>query len=451
MTTPNTRNWQVLYSAGENRWKDLERIGAFLIPIAGLVFFAVMYAVVGYTYVYMESWAPVEASQLSFVLYVVRNMLVVFAPVLAVFAGLFFIFKQAATFMRSFYQPKEDEKIGRLIQRKLLGVVPVPPPLDNIFKYPFVVIRDASRLAEKHWSRWFGGPATLVIYDGVAVYLERGNKFSRVVGAGVPMPFLERHERIREVVDLRPQTKTGTVKPWTKDGIQIQLALRIECQINANLDATAQSTKFQFPFDPMAVKTAVERLTVKADSKGELYEASWLDGAWGTITGAINAYVSGHSLDELFFSSPTNEEIEQILSHRMKEALEKTKINLALNGVKVLSIQLTNVEVPREVQDLRGKYWESARQRIAALRNSRAEGDRIRIREQAHADAQRTMLNTITQRLERVDSNNLTEPLILSLSGLLDQGLDDPIVRPLIAKESFAVLERVRKMLDEGF
>jgi hypothetical protein len=61
------------------------------------------------------------------------------------------------------------------------------------------------------------------------------------------------------------------------------------------------------------------------------------------------------------------------------------------------------------------------------------------------------MLNTITQRLEKVDPSNLTEPLILSLSGILDQGLDDPIVRPLIAKESFAVLERVRRMLNEGF
>jgi hypothetical protein len=150
-------------------------------------------------------------------------------------------------------------------------------------------------------------------------------------------------------------------------------------------------------------------------------------------------------------SDSTHEDIEQILSHKLREELEKTKKGLALNGVKVLSIQITGVEVPKEVQELRGKYWESARQKIAAIRNSRAEADRIRIREQAHAEAQRTMLNTITQRLERVDPKNLTEPLLLSLSGILDQGLDDPIVRPLIAKESFAVLDRVRKMLNQGF
>ena len=124
---------------------------------------------------------------------------------------------------------------------------------------------------------------------------------------------------------------------------------------------------------------------------------------------------------------------------------------LAQNGASVLSIHITNVEMPKEVLELRARYWETDKQRIAALRNSRAEAERIRIREQAHAEAQRAMLNAITEQLEKVDASNLTEPLILSLSGIIDQGLDDPIVRPMIAKESFDVLNRVRKMLKDGF
>ncbi len=458
MTTPNplpdSSTWQQLYSSSDSRWKDLERMGVFLIPIVILAFFAVMYVIVGYTLFHIESWAPERITWLSSAFYFLRLILVLFTPLIAAALGLLFIFKQAVGFMRSLYQPAEDEKIGALIRRRLLGVIPVPPPLDTIFKYPFIVIKQPF-LDENHWARWLGGPATLVVYDGIAVYLERGNQFSRVVGPGLPMAFLEQHERIKEVVDLRPQTKVVTVKPWTKDGIQIKLTIRAECQINASPEAIAQSSKFMFPFDPLAVKIAVERMTVKVNTKRELYETSWLEGAWGTITGTINAYVAGHSLDELFIAPQSengrSEEIEQILSLKVREELDKTKRNLAQNGVKVLVIQITSVELPKEVQELREKYWESVKQRVAARRNSRAEGDRIRVREQAHADAQRIMLNTITQRLERVDPNNLTEPLILSLSGLLDQNLDDPIVRPLIAKESFAVLDRVRKMLNEGF
>jgi hypothetical protein len=429
-------------------------MGAFFIPIFALTFIAVMYVMVGFALFHMEGWVPQNLNRFTFALYVIRTILAIFAPVIAIVLGLLVIFKQAVAFLRSFYQPAGDEKLGALISRRLLGVIPVPPPLDNIFNYPFIVIRQPS-LAETHWGRWLGGPATLVIYDGIAVYLERGNQFSRVVGPGLPMAFLEQNERIKEVIDLRPQTKIATIRPWTKDGIRVRLTIRVECQINASPEAIAQSSKFRFPFDPLAVKTAVERMTLKVNSKGELYEAPWLEGAWGTITGTINAYVAGHSLDELFIASPgengTAEKIEQILSRKVREELDKTKRNLAQNGVKVLAIQIVNVELPKEVKELREKYWESARQRIAAIRNSRAEADRIRIREQAHADAQRTMLKTITERLEQVDPTNLTEPLILSLSGILDQGLDDPIVRPLIAKESFGVLERVRKLLKEGF
>jgi hypothetical protein len=192
-----------------------------------------MYVVVGYEFVHMEEWIPHEINWFTYNFYLLRIILVILAPVIALTLGLIFIFNQVLAFVRSFYQPAEDEKLGRLVRRKLLGVIPVPPPLNNIFKYPFVVLKGPS-LAENHWARWLGGPATLVIYDGVAVYLERGNKFSRVVGPGLPMSFLEQHERIKEVVDLRPQTKMGSVQPWTKDGIRIKFTIRAECQINAS-------------------------------------------------------------------------------------------------------------------------------------------------------------------------------------------------------------------------
>ena len=451
-------------SSGEGRWQDLERMNRFLLPIIGLIFLATIYTI-GYTSINMESWASQSLSQFSFWIYILRIVVVISGPLIAVLTGLLFIFKQSNLFIRSFYQPEEDERLGPLIQRRLLGVPPLPPPLHSMFKYPFVVIRKP-HLDDTHWARWFGGPATLVIYEGIAVYLERGNTFSRVVGPGLPMAFLDRYERIREVVDLRPQTKSGEIMPWTKDGIRIKLTIRTECQINASPEALAQSSKkFRFPFDPLAVKTAVEHMSIRVNPEGKLYAASWLEGAWGTLTGFINAYVAGHSLDELFISPQANgstnselsenhfpNDIAQILSHKItEEALEKIKSSLAQNGVRVLSIQITKVEMPKEVLVLRAKYWESMKKRIEAKRNSRAEANHIRIREQAHAEAQRTTLNAITQKLEKVDSDNLTESLILSLSGLIDQNLDDPLVRPLVAKETIAVLNRVRKMLEEGF
>ena len=151
-------------------------------------------------------------------------------------------------------------------------------------------------------------------------------------------------------------------------------------------------------------------------------------------------------------NNKTPENIEQIFSQKISEqVINDVRERLAPNGIHVLSIQITKLEVPPAVLELRARYWESARLKISAQRNSRAEAERIRARELAHAEAQRSMLTTIMTKLENVDSRDLTESLVMSLSGVLDQNLEDPIVRPLIAKESFAVLDRVKKLLEDRF
>lgn len=466
MTAPDPVNdaakWQQQFSATQSQWADTRRVGEFILMIAFLLVVATLYAL-GYAANQFDHWLFATTSQSFFYIFLLRILLVILTPAIMLFMGLRFIFKQASELIRSIYQPKTDEKIPALIRVRLLGVPPLPPPLNKIVSYPSIIINKAD-LDETHWGLWLGGPATLVTYDGFAVYLERGNKFSRVVGAGFPPPFLERYERIKEIIDLRPQTKTGFVEPWTKDGIRIKLMLNVEIQIDASADAIERSSNLRYPFDPLAVKAAVEYTSVRLID-GELQEQNWLDGAWGSITGAINAFVAGHSLDELFIAPQTEnhvnanqlnhdtpENIEQIFSKRISEkVINDVRDRLHNNGIHVLNIHLTQLEVPPTVLELRTRYWESVRLKISAHRNSRAEGDRIRAREFAHAEAQRTMLTTIMTKLENVESRDLTESLILSLSGILDQNLEDPIIRPLIAKESFAVLDRMKKLLHDRF
>jgi hypothetical protein len=464
-TPVNYEDWQGLYSPIENRWKDLAKTTIFILPIVFLLLVVISYILADYTLTSLSVDPALSPEQFPFQVHLPWIVSLVLPPIMIFITGLTFIFGRARAFVNSLYRPAENEKLMPLIGRKLFGLPPLPPILDTFIKYPFVIINQPT-VEKNHWIRWFGGPATLVVYDGFAVYLERGNKFSRVVGPGMPMPFLEPFEKVKEIVDLRPQTRIGYVHPWTKDGIRIKLTIRADCQINAKTDPLERPAKFRYPFDPLAVKAAVEHMTVKIDAEGRVKEQSWLDGAWGTISGLVNAYVAGRSLDELFIApnlekpteanhandNHTTESIEQILSRKFAEdELPKIRLGLIPYGVKVLNIQITKIEVPEPVNGLRTRYWESIRKKIAAQRDSHAEAERIRARELAHAEAQRTMLMTIIKRLENTDPENLTEPLILSLSGILDQNLDDPIVRPLIAKEAFAVLERMRKILKVGF
>lgn len=461
MTTPSDHdNWWKLYLPNESRWKDLGRVLAYFIPIFLLNIVATAYAF-GYAFIHVEEWAPNPLNPFTYYLFLLRLSVVILLPVILMLAGWHFIFQQVHEFVSHLYDSESvTEKLTSLIRRRLFGVPHFPPPLGAFIKYPFLRIEDTT-LDQGHWARWLGGPAILVIHDGIAVYVERGNQFSRILGPGEPMPLLERYERIKQIIDLKPQIKTGDVTPWTKDGIPIKLNLRAELQINASDEAFEKSHKFRFPFDPLAVKTAVETVSVNIVD-GKLNEQSWLDGAWGTVNAFVNGFVAGHSLDELLLAphaeNHTNsnhhsqEAIEQILSREISnQVTEKIQSALRNNGAKILDLQITSVEVPPEIDELRTKYRESVKQKIAAQRNSRAEAEHIRVREQAHAEAQRTMLMTIIKRLENVPPDQLTEALTLSLSGLLDQGLDDSLIRPLLAKESFAVLERIQKMLNEKF
>lgn len=464
-TSPSDHEkWQTLYPPVESHWRDLGRIRELLFPIVGLVFLSTIYVIVGYAFVHMESWIPETLTFATYYLFLARIILVSLLPLILIALGLRYIFFHAREVVSSLYRPNPKIKLPPLMRRKLLGVPPFPPPLSKIIKYPFIVFHEPVLDEEDDWARWFGGPATLVIHDGTALYLERGNKFSRVVGPGAPMPLLERYETVAEVVDLRPQTRMGQVDMWTKDGIHINLSIKVEVQIHASPNAIEKSANLRYPFDALAVKAAVEFTSVGLKD-GKLEQRGWLESAWGIISGEVSTFVAGHSLDELFLApqdenNPRSvnhknrpvEKIEQILSrHITEQVTNNLQEKLQKNGVRVLNIQVTGITVPREVQELRTKHWESMREIISAQRNSRAEAERIRVRDQAHADAQRTILMTIIQKLEDIDADVMTEPLILSLSNILDQGLEDPMIRPWIANESLSVLEKMRKLLKERF
>ena len=462
MTEDHTQ-WPSMYPAEESHWQDASRSTKFYLPIILLLLIPASY-LVGHIFIYFESWYSYTSGRLSYSSNNLHIWLITLPAIMIIVIGYWIISKQARNFIRTFYQPNNDENIQRLIRRKLLGIPPLPPILSTFVNYPFIVL-SKPELDASHWARWFGGPANFVIYDGTAVYLERGNKFSRVIGPGISS--LERNEKIKEIVDLRPQAKRIAISPWTKDGIRIKLTLQADIQVYASEDAIKDSSKLRYPFDPIAIKTAVEYSAVRLTEDG-LVENSWYRGAWGAITGSINKFVAGHSLDELFLApeienkmssphkkeEPVIESIEQILSSKISKQVEdEIKSDLLNSGIKLLDLQIIDVKIPKQVQNIREEYWESIKNKIAAKRDSRAEANRIRNREKAHAEAQRAMLKAIINRL-REDSNDpqkLTEDLALSLSGILDQGIDDPILRPLIAKEAFGVLERIKKLLNDGF
>jgi hypothetical protein len=301
-----------------------------------------------------------------------------------------------------------------------------------------------------HPVTWLGGPATLIIFDGFALYLERGNRFSRVVGPGKEIPFLELYETVRAIVDIRPRVKNGRVSAWTKDGIYVKLMIRLECGIGP-VNQTKLDESLVYPYDPLAVRKIVERTAVKFDPVGKklVEEQDWINTAWGQATGTLADYMASRYLDDLFLAERKGGQI--LAPETGKQLLMTLNDKLQGFGLHALSLQITEVEFPEQVKTQRLRTWETERKNFATITEGEIEAYRIRAREKARAEAQRDLILTIANGLQKMDPSRFPEPLLLSLAGILDQSLGDPLVRTYLARESLETLEKMQGLLKFQF
>jgi hypothetical protein len=340
------------------------------------------------------------------------------------------------------YKPPENTDSRKLILRRLFGIPPTTPPLNSIFHYPFIVATNGEIKKDDEYAKWLGGPAGLVILDGTALYLERGSRFSRVVGPGIA--FLEKYETIKETVDLRPQTYENKVEAWTKDGIQIEFMTKIVCQIGEpnengsfkNLvpvlvkddGSVAGENMPMYPCQPLSVRKAVEWIKVKRkDQSEQLYQSKWLEGAWGKIQGALANYISKRHLEDLFVSTHQGF-AGKILSTQEREKL-RNKLDQELiveAGISLIDIQIKKFIIKSPVNEKRVEKWVSEWKAKVDIREGTAGAEGEKSIENAKAEAQRSLLLQIADELSKAGPETLHDSVLLALSRILEQNQGDP-------------------------
>ncbi len=454
-TPPSTfEEWQTAYTR-EDAYRDSERrIGRFLVKLI-IFLIALLYCIfIGFRHFF----DPIEQPSLWWFL---GRWTAAAALVLGLLILFFFIIqrwaKQCAwSFFRAFYCPPEGMNVGRMIAERRNGRFRLPPPLNMLSQFQYILVKDGAIVEKEEvkdrWPAWMacnvGGPILLIVFDGNALYLERGNKFSRVVGPGEIAPFLEWFETIKYVVDLRPKVKVGSFDVWTKDGIKIVLTVRVESRIGDPAKRDPEG-KLVYPYDPVAVKKAVERIALRwPDPTQEPSEFTWVDAVWGQVTGILPSYIGSRYLDDLLLAERKS---GQILSAESLADIFK-KLNQATQafGVFVTDLQIVKVEIPEEIRKFQEEYWKAERESIITLTEGQAKAFEIRAQEKVKAEAQQDLIIAIADGLEKNSDGRFVEPLLLSLSGILDDSLSDPLFRAYIAKETLDTLEKLHRMLEHS-
>jgi len=443
----NPNDWQTAYTR-ENAYQDSDKYGnKFILPI----FFCFLILL---TYICIRT--------MPFPFFKTYSLLIRVGLAIACLLLFFLLFVLtafvpanhfASKFLTKFHNLPSTVDPSKIINHRLFGISKLPPPLNKFSESPYIIAKNGEIDKKDKWTGWIvrhlGGPINLIVFDGNALYLERGNRFSRIVGPGEKISFLEWYETIKYVVDLRPQIKTGNIEVWTKDGIKISLDIQIECRIG-DPSMNDPGNGIIYPYDPAAVKKAVERHALRWPNRqeGEPSEFTWIDAAWGQVTGIVPGYIGSRMLDDLFIASRDS---GQILSPRaMKEVFEKLNDATKGFGVFIMDFQIVKVEMPEQVYKHQKDQWKTERQSIDTIVAGEAKAFSIRAQEKARADAQHDLILAIVDGLEKNIDGKYAEPLLMSLSGILDNSMKDPLMRAYLAHETLETLEKIKTMLDES-
>lgn len=310
----------------------------------------------------------------------------------------------------------------------------------SFFFHETLVINNTELGPGDQWASWQGGPVNLVINDGYAVYIEYGNIFQRTLGPSLPLPEMDARETIKTIVDLKPQYLDFHAKAWTKDGIKVEVKVRIEARIGAWYSPDAPVTKQLYPFGGHSVRQAVEYTAVR-ERDGALSEVDWRDGAIGRVNGLIAHHISMYRLDELYLTERGD---GQILSARVLENLRNmANAGLRINGIYIGNIQITETQIPENVYGQRLDVWKSGKDNVITRVHGQADAYETRVMEAARARAQRDLIVSITRSLAVIPPDKLGDAARLSMTKILDRGLKDPLVKGMLTKETQILLENL--------
>jgi len=277
-----------------------------------------------------------------------------------------------------------------------------PPGARPVAPYPSLIVQEG-RIGEKYEETplaRFGGPGNVVIYNDSAVFLERFGRFIRIAGPGAI--FLRRFERIREVLDLRPQERSGVAAALTKDGILVETEVQVRFQLArppVSLSSSAPGTLR--PIYKWAWTQAGQSHSWLIDMDTGLPEEDrWPERVMSNVGSTMRAIVAGYRLDELLEPYEPDRDPRREITQKLGDELDASAREF---GAQVLEVRMGALKPTlEEVAKERMASWQVAWKSEARKEKARGEAEAIRERGLARAYAQMEMILALTREFQEL-------------------------------------------------
>jgi regulator of protease activity HflC (stomatin/prohibitin superfamily) len=315
--------------------------------------------------------------------------------------------------------------------------------------------------------RRLGGPGQLIIFNDNAVVLERYGRISRIEGPGAI--FVERSERIREIIDLRPQVRTVTgeqAKMYTREGLAVMVDITVSFQIKRVTEQSLKPTpvghqpppdsppgasqELPHTLNPVSYKAllkAARAQTVRVGgAKIGVYD--WREGVMAMVASTLRDIVADKSFDGLFEPADPVGNPREAIRREMARQLQN-KVNRY--GVQVLDVMLGPFKpVHAEVERQRLASWLAIQRADARVREAEGEAQALIIRESARTYARMEMMLNIARGLRSLmqRGDNLTSYFVaLQFIETMRQAADASEVGLFLPKEALGTMESLKRML----
>ncbi len=293
-----------------------------------------------------------------------------------------------------------------------------------------------------------GGPGIVVIFSDSAVVLERFGRFIRFAGPGTI--FLRRFERIREVLDLRPQERTAQVRALTKEGLPVETEVQVRFQL-------ARDRNKPFPPPPGTLSpvyrwawsraSQCHRRVVNLDDGSER-EDGWPNRVMGNVGSTLRALLADIELDGLIEPQNTDLDPRQDLIVEYKEKLDDAARNF---GAEILDVRMGPIKpaLP-QIEKKRIANWRAIQKVESQIEEAHGEAEAIRERGLARAYAQMEIILSLTREFQEALEKDVALPaefISLRFIEALRLAWSQP-GGAFISSEALRTLDRLQKLVE---